>query len=640
MRANISALPDGTYRCDDFLDNDGVTDKPLAIALDLTIAGDRMMLDFSRSAPPCDGPLNIARSTTVACCYVALKHLFTDVPANAGCLAPIEFVIPDTTLLGVSAPRPVGGYTETILRVIDVIFGAFAKAAPERANGSPFATINALSLAGWREHGRRWVMFCFFGGGLGGNPESDGLNHGNNPISTATIPPLEILELLYPVMFTQWALRPDSGGPGKHRGGLGAIYEIEALADGGAEVFLLGERGKYPPPGANGGGTRGAQSLRLRDRQRRSDAAARLQGHRREDQARPEGAAGNAGRRRLRRSRGRAIRRAKVGRARRAARLCVSAMRSESNATYGRHDRRARPRSDMSARMSLIVGIDVGGTFTDLFRFDSAARTLHDREGARRGAATRRPASSTACARSAACRRARSCTAPPSAPTRCWSGAARRSASSRRAASATCWKCAGATGAAPGACGATSRRSPIATCGSRSASERSPTARSARRSTWTESAPPRNGSSHKGAQAVAIIFINAYANAENERTRAGCRARVWPNDYVTASHEVLSEIREFERSSTAAINAYLQPVVASYIAKLEAALGEQSRRSIHIVQSNGGIMSTATARKPPRSHRAVRARRPASSRARRSPRRRASTISSPAISAAPRSTSR
>jgi len=253
MRANIAGLPDGTYSCDDFLDNDGVTDRALRIALDLTVAGDRMRLDFSRSAPPCDGPLNIARSTTVACCYVALKHLFTDVPANAGCLAPIEFVIPDSTLLGVSAPRPVGGYTETILRVIDVIFGAFAKAAPERANGGPFATINALSLAGWRAHGRRWVMFCFFGGGLGGNPEGDGLNHGNNPISTAIIPPVEILESLYPVMFTQWALRPDSGGAGRHRGGLGAIYEIEALAEDGAEVFLLGERGKYPPSGVNGG---------------------------------------------------------------------------------------------------------------------------------------------------------------------------------------------------------------------------------------------------------------------------------------------------------------------------------------------------------------------------------------------------
>jgi N-methylhydantoinase B len=254
MRANIQALPDGTYSYDDFLDNDGVTDRSLRIALDLTIAGDGMVLDFSRTAPPCDGPLNIARSTTVASCYVALKHIFTDVPANGGCLAPIKFVIPDTTLLGVSAPRPVAGYTETILRVIDVIFGAFAKIAPGRAQGSPFATINALSLAGWREDHQRWIMFCFFGGGLGGNPESDGLNHSNNPISTATIPPVEILEALYPVMFTQWALRPDSAGPGRHRGGLGAIYEIEVLAEGGADVFLIGERGKYPPFGVNGGG--------------------------------------------------------------------------------------------------------------------------------------------------------------------------------------------------------------------------------------------------------------------------------------------------------------------------------------------------------------------------------------------------
>jgi N-methylhydantoinase B len=253
MRANISGLPDGTYSYDDFLDNDGITDVPLSIALDLSIFGDRMRLDFSRSSPPCDGPLNIALSTTVACCYVALKHIFTDVPANAGCLAPIEFVIPNTTLLGVSAPRPVGGYTETILRVIDTVFGAFAKVAPQRANGSPFATINALSLSGWREHGRRWVMFCFFGGGLGGNPETDGLNHGNNPISTATIPPAEILESLYPVMFTQWALRPDSGGAGFNRGGLGAIYEIEALAEGATDVSLLGERGKFPPFGVNGG---------------------------------------------------------------------------------------------------------------------------------------------------------------------------------------------------------------------------------------------------------------------------------------------------------------------------------------------------------------------------------------------------
>jgi N-methylhydantoinase B len=255
MRANIRALPGGAYSYDDFLDNDGVSDVSLRIAVDLTVANDRMVLDFSRSAPPCDGPLNIARSTTIAACYVALKHIFTDVPANGGCLAPIEFIVPDTTMLAVSAPRPVAGYTETILRVIDVIFGAFAKIAPTRAHGSPFATINALSLAGWQADRRRWIMFCFFGGGLGGNPDGDGLSHSNNPISTATIPPVEVLESLYPVMFTQWALRPDSGGPGRNRGGLGAIYEIEVLAKDGADVFLIGERGKFPPFGVGGGGS-------------------------------------------------------------------------------------------------------------------------------------------------------------------------------------------------------------------------------------------------------------------------------------------------------------------------------------------------------------------------------------------------
>ena len=254
MRAEIAALPDGTVSFDDFLDNDGIMDTPLRIALDLTIAGDRMTLDFSRSAPPCQGPLNISYATTVACCYVALKHIFPHVPANAGVLAPITFVVPPTTLLAARAPRPMAGYTETILRVIDCMFGAFAGIAPERANGSPYATINALSLSGTRENGQRWVMFSFFGGGLGGNPEGDGLNHGNNPISTATIPPAEILEAAYPVMFTQWALRPDSGGAGKHRGGLGAIYEIEALSPGGADVSLIGERGKFPPFGVVGGG--------------------------------------------------------------------------------------------------------------------------------------------------------------------------------------------------------------------------------------------------------------------------------------------------------------------------------------------------------------------------------------------------
>ena len=253
MRAEIAALPDGAYEAEDFLDNDGIADVPLPIRLRMTVAGERMTLDFTGSAAGCAGPLNISRATTIACCYVALKHLFPEVPSNGGCLHPIGFVVPEGSILGARPPKPVGGYTETILRVIDTVFRCFAQAAPDRATAAPFGTINALSISGWRGACHRWVMFCFFGGGLGGNPETDGLNHGNNPISTATIPPLEILEASYPVAFTQWALRPDSGGPGLHRGGCGAIYEI-ALREGvTAEAFLLGERGRVPPFGTNGG---------------------------------------------------------------------------------------------------------------------------------------------------------------------------------------------------------------------------------------------------------------------------------------------------------------------------------------------------------------------------------------------------
>lgn len=253
MRENIRALPDGTYRFEDYLDNDGIVDETLTIGLDLTVDGETLTLDFSRSSPPCRGPVNIARSTAVAACYVALKHVFTNVPANAGCLDPIRFVIPETTFLGVSAPRPVAGYTETILRMIGVVFGALAEADPARATAAPFGTINALSVAGHRPNGERFVLFSFFGGGLGGNPASDGLNHANNPISTATMPPAEILEAAHPVMFTAWGLRPDSAGPGAHRGGLGAVYALEVLAPGGADVSLLGERGRHAPFGVAGG---------------------------------------------------------------------------------------------------------------------------------------------------------------------------------------------------------------------------------------------------------------------------------------------------------------------------------------------------------------------------------------------------
>ena len=252
MRAHIRDLPDGRYSFEDVLDNDGVSDVPLTIALDMTVAGERLTLDFSRTSAQCAGPVNISRATAVAACYVALKHVFPDVPANAGVLDAVDFVIPDGLVISAARPRPVGGYTETILRMIDVIFSATSQADPARAVAHAYGTINALSIAGHRtdaaRQGQRWVMFSFFGGGHGGHSEGDGLSHGNAPISTATIPPLEILESAYPIRFTQWALRANSGGEGQHRGGLGAVYEIELLEES-AEAFIFGERGKAAPKG-------------------------------------------------------------------------------------------------------------------------------------------------------------------------------------------------------------------------------------------------------------------------------------------------------------------------------------------------------------------------------------------------------
>ncbi|MBF9052079.1 hydantoinase B/oxoprolinase family protein [Roseobacter sp. HKCCD9010] len=252
MRSELSALPDGRWEAMDHLDNDGITDEALPIKVALEIEGDRMLLDFEGTAPKTAGPVNIALPTAVATAYVAIKHIFPDLPANAGVMRPVKVRVPNNSLLSAEFPAPVGGYTETILRMIDVIFSAASQAAPDRVVANAYGTINALSIAGKRANGQPWVMFSFYGGGHGGSIESDGLNHGNAPISTATIPPMEILEAAYPVMFRQWALRPDSAGAGAHRGGLGAVYEIEALEEK-SEAFLFGERGRFSPNGVVGG---------------------------------------------------------------------------------------------------------------------------------------------------------------------------------------------------------------------------------------------------------------------------------------------------------------------------------------------------------------------------------------------------
>lgn len=252
MRSHIAQIPDGEYSCEDFIDNDGQSaGRPLRVAVDLTVHGPTMTIDFSRTHPAATGPLNISRPTLNAACYVALKHIFPDVIANAGCLRPVTIRVPDRTMLTVMAPSPVGGYLEVTTRVIDVLFGALAQADPDLSYAASYGSVNTLAIAGQRSDTSTFVMFTWFGGGLGASSKGDGLNHGPGPISTAILQPMEILESRYPVVFEEYALRPDSAGKGKFRGGLGSVYRVRVDAE--CEVSIMGDRGKFPPFGINGG---------------------------------------------------------------------------------------------------------------------------------------------------------------------------------------------------------------------------------------------------------------------------------------------------------------------------------------------------------------------------------------------------
>jgi N-methylhydantoinase B len=253
MRESIRGIRPGRYSFEDFMDNDGITDVPLRIALDLDVDDGRMRFDLSRSSPPCRGPMNLARATTVSALLVAVKHCFPDVPVNSGCFRPLEFIIPATTFLAATAPRPVSGFAEVTQRVMDVVFGALNQAMPGALFAAPMATANNLTLAGHRADGSRFVAYLFHGGGHGGNDETDGLVHASPTLSISRIQPLEILERRYPIRYLRYAIRDDSAGPGRHRGGCGTEYEFEVLADD-VRVSICGDRASFGPFGVAGGG--------------------------------------------------------------------------------------------------------------------------------------------------------------------------------------------------------------------------------------------------------------------------------------------------------------------------------------------------------------------------------------------------
>ena len=253
MRALIEPIPDGVYEFEDFFDNDGIVDEPLRVKLALTVDGSNMHLDFADTSPAATGPLNMADTTTKSLAFVALKHLFPDVPVNGGTFRPIEFSIPKGCILAAQYPSPVCGYTDVINRVIDVVFGALAQAIPECTPAAPFGTTGVTTVSGTKDDGSYFVGVYPYPGGYGGSMESDGLVNGTLPSSLAGFMSVEQSELRYPIRFRELAIREDSAGPGQHPGGCGTQYEIEALAE--ISVSVLGDRVDYAPFGINGGGS-------------------------------------------------------------------------------------------------------------------------------------------------------------------------------------------------------------------------------------------------------------------------------------------------------------------------------------------------------------------------------------------------
>ena len=254
MRAEIRRIPEGVYRSEAFVDSDGVVDEPLRIALAVTVAGGGLLFDFSGSSPPCRGPMNSVIATTRSAVYLAVKHIFPDVPINAGTFEPLTVLRPENTFLDARYPRPVSGCAaEVSQRIAEAVFLALVQAIPERVTAAPAGTSGNFALGGFdpaKDAG--YVMYQITGGGYGGNADHDGLSNGCSTIGISKTAPVEVMEQYYPVLFRRFALREGSGGAGEHRGGFGVHYEVELLR-GEARASFVMDHGRFGPPGVLGG---------------------------------------------------------------------------------------------------------------------------------------------------------------------------------------------------------------------------------------------------------------------------------------------------------------------------------------------------------------------------------------------------
>ncbi|WP_295807947.1 hydantoinase B/oxoprolinase family protein [uncultured Nitratireductor sp.] len=262
MRALIAPIPDGVYRGEAFVDSDGVVDAPLTIALAIEKKGDTLTFDFEGSSPPCMGPMNSVLATTLSSVYLAMRHIFPEVPLSAGAFEPLIIHRPEGTFLDARYPRPVSGCAaEVSQRIAEAVFAAMVKALPEKVTAAPAGSSGNFALGGHDPaRGRDFVMYQISGGGYGGNADHDGLTNGCSTIGISKSPPVEVMEQAFPVLYRRYALREGSGGAGEQRGGFGLSYEVELLR-GDARASFVMDHGRSGPQGVLGGKDGGVNTV-------------------------------------------------------------------------------------------------------------------------------------------------------------------------------------------------------------------------------------------------------------------------------------------------------------------------------------------------------------------------------------------
>jgi N-methylhydantoinase B/oxoprolinase/acetone carboxylase alpha subunit len=254
MRSLIEEMPDGKYAFMDVLDDDGMGNGPVEIRVEITIDGDRAIVDFTGTDPQVEGNINANFAVTLSAVFYVFRCLLPyRIPSNCGCIEPIEVIAPEGSVINASFPSAVAaGNVETSQRIVDVLFGALSKAIPDRIPAASSGTMNNLTIGGvTKKGGKGYAYYETVAGGMGARPGKDGLDAVHTHMTNTMNTPVEALERYFPFRLTRYEILRGTGGRGRNRGGDGIRRDVCMLSD--ATVTVISDRRKSSPYGLQGG---------------------------------------------------------------------------------------------------------------------------------------------------------------------------------------------------------------------------------------------------------------------------------------------------------------------------------------------------------------------------------------------------